>query len=272
MPLLYNISKGVFLFMEEQVDLNKGELFLKIHIPKFVFAGTSDAKEKDNDIKFGGLPVGLSIQKWPVCKECEVPMSFLFQMKHHPDRLPLGKEGRVLYLFQCGNEDSCSTWEADGGCNKVLIQESEDWSKELIIKRPHEKTTMLPDLAVREWETTEGTDQEEHSFWTHFGRTPIWIQSSEDMGVDYHFVVQLDYGFHVRAADLTELPIEETSEYNGKKSYKLKVGEDNSVWISETSLNEYFCPFANFGDSGSGYVFVNTSSNIASGKFIWQCY
>src|SRR5690606_12145841 len=146
---------------------------------------------------------------------------------------------------------------------KVLIQESEDWSKELIIKRPHEKTTMLPDLAVREWETTEGTDQEEHSFWTHFGGTPIWIQSSEDMGVDYHFVVQLDYGFHDRAADLTELPIEETSEYNGKKSYKLKVGEDNSVWISETSLNEYFCPFANFGDSGSGYVFVNTSSNIA---------
>jgi hypothetical protein len=245
---------------------------LKIHIPKFVFAGTSDAKQKDSTIKFGGLPVGLSVERWPICRECEVPMSFLFQMKHHADRLPLGKEGRVLYLFQCENGGSCSTWEADGGCNQVLIQESDAWKEEPLSDLPHNKTTLLPDLAVRDWETIEVKDQEEHSYWTHFGGSPIWIQSSEDLGAGYDFVGQLDYGVHVSVSDLSELPIEETSEYNGKKSYKVKVKENNYVWISELDADTYFCPLANFGDSGSGYVFVNIANGIASGKFIWQCY
>jgi hypothetical protein len=245
---------------------------LKIHIPNFVFAGTSDVQEKDNDVKFGGLPVGLPIAKWPDCKECRIPMTFLFQMKHHDDRLSLGKDGRVLYLFQCENEGGCSTWEADSGCNKVLIQEPEEWSNESITELPNEKTMMLPDLAVRNWETKVEAEDEKHPAWTHFGGVPVWIQSSEEMGENYRFVVQLDYGFHVKATNLSELPIGETSGYEGKKSYQLKVGEDDFVWISEAGPNEYYCPFANFGDSGSGYVFVDTDKQRPSGKFIWQCY
>ncbi|MCH5583649.1 DUF1963 domain-containing protein [Shimazuella sp. AN120528] len=240
-----------------------------IHIPKFAFAGFSDAKEKDNDVKFGGLPVGLPIEKWPVCKECEGPMTFLFQMKHHPTRLPLGKEGRVLYLFQCESEEGCSTWDAEDGCNKVLILEQEEWNNNPITELPDEDTLMLPDLAVTAWETKEETGQEN---WTHFGGTPIWIQSDEEVGENYQFAVQLDNGFRVKATDLSELPIGETSEYEGKKSYQLQVGEDEFVWISELGSNEYYCPFANFGDSGSGYVFINADSKSPSGKFIWQCY
>ncbi|WP_028776474.1 hypothetical protein [Shimazuella kribbensis] len=245
---------------------------MKIHIPHFVFAHTSDAKEKDNDCKFGGLPEGLPAEKWPVCKECEVPMSFLFQMKHHPERLPLGKEGRVLYVFQCENGGECSTWEADSGCNKVLILEPEEWDKTPMEGVPHDDTMMLPDIAVSKWETKEMTNQEDDSVWTHFGGEPIWIQSPESLGDNYVFTAQLDFSLVVKAADLAELPIGESSEYDGKKSYQLKVGEDDFVWISEAGGNQYHCPFANFGDSGSGYVFVNASIKNPTSKFLWQCY
>jgi hypothetical protein len=244
---------------------------LKIHIPHFVFANTSDAKEKDNDCKFGGLPKGLPKNQWPICSECEVPMTFLFQMKHHPERLSLGKEGRVFYLFQCENGGECSTWEADGGCNKAFILEPEDWDTTPIKTIPDEDTTILPEIAVSNWETKEVTHQDE-PVWTHFGGEPIWIQSPETVGDNYVFTAQLDFSLVVKATNLSELPIGETSEYEGAKSYQLKVGKDDFVWITESGSNKYYCPFANFGDSGSGYVFVNVTTKDTTGKFIWQCY
>jgi hypothetical protein len=243
---------------------------LNIHIPQFVFAGTSDAKEKDNAIQFGGLPKGLPAESWPVCSECEAPMTFLFQAKHHPEHLPLGREGRTLYLFQCEGEDGCTSWEADAGCNKALILEPELGSETPITEVPDEDTMLLPAISVASWISRE--QREKESDWTHFGGAPIWIQSEENVGGDYRFAVQLDYSLRVKATDLSELPIGETSEYEGKKSYQLKVGEDDFVWISEAGENEYHCPFANFGDSGSGYVFVNAAKENPSAKFIWQCY
>ncbi len=72
---------------------------MNINIPKFVFSNTEDAKNVDAGIKFGGIPVGLPEDQWPICADCGSSMSLLLQMQHHRERLPLGKEGRVLYLF-----------------------------------------------------------------------------------------------------------------------------------------------------------------------------
>src|SRR5262249_28878341 len=131
------------LLFKITLDLAYGGVMMKIHIPKFAFRHTQDAENRDTTIAFGGLPVGLPEEKWPVCSECETPLSFLFQMQHHPERLPLGKEGRILYLFQCENGGECSTWELEGGCNQVLILEPEEITA-TTAPHPDEDTLILP--------------------------------------------------------------------------------------------------------------------------------
>lgn len=243
-----------------------------IHIPQLVFAGTGDASTADQDVRFGGLPIGLAANKWPRCKECGVKMTFLFQMKHHLERLNLGREGRVLYLFQCETENNCSTWDAEAGCNSVIIVEPEEWDDTPITDVPQDETRMIPAIAVASWESREQREKED--VWTHVGGNPIWIQGEEDLGTGYQFAAQLDFSLRVVVSDLSELPIEETVEHDGIRSYRLKVGRDDYVWISASSStpNTYNCMFANFGDSGSGYVFVNPAEERATGRFIWQCY
>jgi hypothetical protein len=243
-----------------------------IHIPQFVFANTSDACTEDQDVHFGGLPIGLTTDKWPSCKECGIKMTFLFQMKHDSNRLDLGREGRVLYLFQCETDNNCSTWDAEAGCNQVLLVEPEEWDNTPIDDVPQEETKMLPAIAVTSWETRE--QQEKEDVWTHLGGKPIWIQGEEDLGTDYLFAAQLDFSLRVVVTNLSELPIEETVDHNGTSSYRLKVGKRDVVWISASSSspNTYNCSFANFGDSGSGYVFVNPAKEHGTGRFIWQCY
>jgi hypothetical protein len=61
--------------------------------------------------KFGGLPWGLPQERWPLCSKCGKPTTLLAQLCHHPVRLNLGKEGRVLFVFQCNHDHSICNFD-----------------------------------------------------------------------------------------------------------------------------------------------------------------
>lgn len=250
---------------------SKGEIYM-IHVPKFAFRHTTDAEHADS-AAFGGLPFGLPEDQWPICPECEGPLTFLFQMEHHNEYFPLGKKGRVLYLFQCESEEGCSSWEADSGCNHVLILEPEEFTN-TVAEQPDEDILILPELVVIDWETSENQEQIKAKSpfgGTRWGGDPQWIQSPENPPASYQFIAQIGSGFYVQVSDVSELEYEKTSKYNGSTSYQLTALDDEPYWISESGQNRYHCPFANFGDAGTGYLFVNPDPKKPTGKFLWQC-
>jgi hypothetical protein len=59
--------------------------------------------------------------KWPICRQCNTPMPLFAHLQHHPERMDLGMDGRVLYLFICNTDHVCSTWHPDEGGNAVMI-------------------------------------------------------------------------------------------------------------------------------------------------------
>src|SRR4051812_21734030 len=98
---------------------------MKYYVPKLEESKTynfqTDLKEK-----LGGVPFGFITEKYPVCNECHNPMTLLVQFVHNSERLNLGREGRVLLVFQCGENGSCAVWDADSGANNCFIVEPED--------------------------------------------------------------------------------------------------------------------------------------------------
>ncbi len=139
---------------------------------------------------------------------------------------------------------------------------------------PEKEVLILPELMVNRWETrAEDTDGKKHSFiGTKWGGNPEWIQNPEDFPAPFYFVAQLDYGKKVQLTNLSDMEIVDTYEFNGNMSYQVQLVGEELHWISELGDNMYYCPFANFGDAGVGYLFVDPNVEKPSGKFVWQCF
>lgn len=76
--------------------------------------------------RLGGQPWGLADEFWPVCTDCKKRQSLLAQLSHHPQRLNLGAEGRMLFVFQCNhNPGKCETWFGSWGANACFVLERE---------------------------------------------------------------------------------------------------------------------------------------------------
>jgi hypothetical protein len=75
--------------------------------------------------KFGGLPWGLPVTRWPLCAGCGQPQSLLAQLRHHRERLDLGRDGRVLHVFQCADwaNTGCSPFEWGRGRSACFVLE-----------------------------------------------------------------------------------------------------------------------------------------------------
>ncbi len=89
------------------------------------FAMKLGSKGEDS---FGGVPVGIGKDRWPVCVECGCPMTHVMTLHRHVERLPLTKHAAVQ-VFVCGNEETagaCEVWEPDEGSNAVLLLTDED--------------------------------------------------------------------------------------------------------------------------------------------------
>jgi len=246
---------------------------LKYYIPDIRI---SEDLEKQCSIedKYGGLPWGLDSSRWPTCNECQKSQSFLAQLMHNPERVDLGKEGRVLFVFQCNHDPGmCSTWEGGSGANACFIVEPEEIIKGFS-QLPEDSPIIENEVRVAAWlEREDGIpDSSASSFFeedlfyslpenligkvttgTKIGSVPEWIQSpSEAPGDGWQFLGQLD-----STHSFVSPPKKSASWVQG----------DGELWEGRTHYGEG----PNYGGGGIAYLFLNKNNPLPECWFFWQC-
>lgn len=223
--------------------------------------------------KLGGLPWGLKPEAWPKCRECGKSQSLLAQFMHHPERLDLGREGRVLSVFQCNHDPGmCSSWEGGSGANACVVTEPEELTGELSA-RPADEPPLEREVRISEWRMSEDdfSEEDRSKFFdesylelpdavreeilgiTRLGGVPYWLQSASEAPQDgWRFIGLLDstYRFFRKP----------TKEVSGVS--KEEQGADGC---------SYYCEGPNFGDAGIAYLFLRFGAGAPEGWFFWQC-
>ncbi|WP_124726398.1 hypothetical protein [Staphylospora marina] len=257
---------------------------MKSHIPLLVLhsdkAGGPDAPDR-----FGGLPAGFPANEWPVCAECGKAMSFLARFRHHPERFPLGREGRVLFLFQC-ESGTCASWEADGGANRVLILEPEQLT-EGTATPPDPEVPILPGAWVKDWVEKEDIPAEQApsaAEWLDFvggpvasdetgtklGGQPEWLQMPEPVEPPYRFAAQIDHVLLLGPEEPAHYLATENKDF---RTISLSPALDPPAEeMDDSGDDSRVIEFTSFGDGGRGYLFVNPDPKKPDGYFLWQSW
>jgi len=226
--------------------------------------------------KFGGLPWGLPNSRWPLCKDCGKPQSLLAQLGHDRDRLNLGRDGRVLFIFQCAHDPGlCATWDGHSGANACFVCEPEDLM-EGTTSAPRDAN--LPDHEVRVvgWErrmdlvsadvvpaffderrmnALPDAVRESVTFSTRAGGVPQWKQSpaeAPNRSAGWRFAAQLDSSYSFLRAPT--VPVD-------------WVSIDDEGYEGRTHIAQG----PNFGDGGLAYVFLRDTGSLPEGFVFWQC-
>ncbi|MEP6668051.1 MAG: hypothetical protein ABJF10_02800 [Chthoniobacter sp.] len=224
--------------------------------------------------KLGGRPWGLSAETWPKCRECGRSQSLLAQFVHHAARLNLGRDGRILSVFQCNHDPGmCSTWEGGSGANACFVTEPEDLLNALS-HLPADAPPLDREVRISEW--LEREDQISEADAAHFfsesayftlpsavkemaadltklGSVPQWVQSPDETPRDgWKFVGQLDdrYSFFREPGDQVAGAIEDPHRHHGRS---------------------HCCEGPNFGSRGIAYLFLRKGAGVPEGWFFWQC-
>jgi hypothetical protein len=231
-------------------------------------------KQSAPEDKFGGVPWGLESDTWPKCSDCGKSQSFLAQLLHDPVRLNLGREGRVLFVFQCNHDPGmCSTWEGGSGANACFVVEPEHLSRKLS-DLPADAPLVENEVRVLQWvERDDGLPLSVASAFfddskyyalpeeqrgavtsgTRLGGVPNWIQSPSEAPRDgWQFVGQFDSTHSFLTAPKTQAPW---------------VGVDAERWEGRTHYGEG----PNYGDGGIAYLFLKLTDTAPQGWFFWQC-
>jgi hypothetical protein len=273
---------------------------MKYWVPDLLLA-TQLPPQQELEDKLGGLPWGLPENLWPACRSCGNPQSLLAQFIHHADRLDLGAEGRVLFVFQCNYDPGqCPTWEGGGGSNACLILPRDALTSKLAAP-PRGDVKLETEARVRRWlEHDDGIPEDlyrsfidDKSIWslpegvtdkvatgTKLGGAPAWLQGADEgSGQGWRFVGQLDstYSFYspVPTPDVIGCHIgrKVDGQYIYDKPAKLKAGAPDWAFVDEEQYEgrSWLTEGPNFGDGGIGYIFVRTTAGATEGWFFWQC-
>lgn len=234
--------------------------------------------------KFGGLPWGLPAEDWPLCSECNRPLTHLFSLKHHYERLDLGREGRFVLVFQCNHDpDVCPTWDETSGANKVVFLDPYGYREALTPlpePQPNEMGTEVEHW-IRAWEVCEdGLDPAKYStyfgnhrlpnyrgdrevvkdgrgwgemFWeTRLGNAPGWIEEDTTCwpGVPFYF-----------AGQFSMFPV--ISE---------PIPQDRDPALFWEDGAGYTFAAAHYGHGGTAYLFIAPDFMNPQGLFFWQCF
>lgn len=221
--------------------------------------------------KLGGAPQGLPASSWPKCSECGKSQSLLAQFEHHPERLDLGRKGRVIFVFQCNHDPGmCSTWEALSGANACFVVEPEDLTdaetpvpsdappqdREVRIIEWHQRDDGLASELASNFRNDEAhmrLAEETHAkitWGTRLGGFPKWIQSADEAPKGWAFVGQLDSSYSFLSPP--------KGDYSWVKS-------DPDGFEGRTHVAEG----PNFG-FGLGYILLRRGSGVPEGCFFWQ--
>ena len=273
---------------------------MKYWIPDLQLA-TQLPPQQGLEDKLGGLPWGLPEGLWPVCSSCDAPQSFLGQFTHHAERLDLGSEGRVLFLFMCNFDPGmCPSWEGGGGSNACLILPGDVLTNTLTAP-PDDDVELETEARVRRWlghddgipenlyqsffadESISSLPEEvtgKVTWSTRLGGVPRWMQSADEgPGVGWRFVGQLDstYSFYSPVPTPDELGCPLGRKVEGRHVYDQpatkKEGAPNQAYVDEEKYEgrKWLIEGPNFGDGGIGYIFVRTTSGEPECWFFWQC-
>jgi hypothetical protein len=198
----------------------------------------------------------------------------LAQLLHHPVRLDLGREGRMLCVFQCNHDPGmCATWEGGSGANACFVIEPERIGRGLT-ELPADQPLVENEVRVVQWlERDDGIpasllpsfyDNDKFNALsidqirkipssTRLGGIPNWIQSpAEAPRDDWRFLGQLD-----STHSFLQAPAHPPSW----------VHMDKEKWEGRTHYGEG----PNFGDGGIAYLFVRNTDTSPQGWFFWQC-
>lgn len=207
--------------------------------------------------RLGGVPFGLPSDKWPTCKECGKSQSLLAQFNHDPERLDLGRAGRVLFVFQCSHDPGmCSNWKAFSGANACFVVEPESLTgaqtalpidappidpQALIAGWQDKDDGLAPEIAAKCFrdESLSEIDEdilEKITPITRLGSVPAWVQSADEAPrPGWRFVGQLDSTYRF---------LSPPREQSGP----------------------------NFGDAGTAFLFLKEDTDPPEGCMFWQCY
>jgi hypothetical protein len=186
---------------------------VKYFVPEIVVPQNGPIAQPARE-RLGGLPFGLPAEEWPICTDCGRSQSLLAQFNHHRTRLDLGREGRVLFVFQCAHDPGlCSTWEAFSGANACFVIDPEALGSQTT-ERPKDRPPTDHAVSIVGWvEREDGLDDEtvaafqsDDAFcalpddvrrrltWsTRLGGRPRWLQRADEAPRDgWSFVAQLD--------------------------------------------------------------------------------
>jgi hypothetical protein len=203
-------------------------------------------------------------------------MALLAQLAHHPERLDLGRTGRVLYVFQCDDSGGeCPTWERERGANAALVLEG----AELVQgpTPPPEGAPRLAEARVLGWRAlppgAQGVEAE-----TRAGGAPHFLQGPEEAPpAPWRFVAQLGslhrFEGPVPRADAVGCTVTRRvgGEYVQEQPASPKPGAP-AGGLSVDGEGRWSCQAANFGDAGVGYVYVRTDGPRPEACFFWQCH
>jgi len=217
---------------------------------------------------------GIPAARWPVCAQCGHSQSLLAQFVHHNQRLDLGREGEMLFIFHCNHDPGmCSTWEGGSGANACFVLEPEDLVNG-ISPIPDEKPLTETEVLNIEWIAKDDgvpaeyvpaffAESEYHELpeeivvraaqITRLGGVPSWLQRADEAPKnDWRFVFQLDnvYSYFTAPVVLGDPVHPDPDHWEGRSHY---------------------CIGPNFGDGGIGYIFLREATPVPQGWFFRQC-
>ncbi|MBP9093673.1 hypothetical protein KBI23_21825 [bacterium] len=245
-------------------------------------------EQKALEDKLGGLPWGLPAEKWPMCAMCTRPQSLLAQFVHDEERLNLGKAGRVLFIFfQCNfAPGDCETLDGSSGANSCFVLDAEELTDKLA-ESPASDLSVETEARVEEW-IRKVEDLEQASlaspykpnttFSTKLGGLPNFIQNEEEAPSDgYQFIGQLDYlyNFYSTLPAANEVGCSVIRFGRLRRSQKPDQIKSNAPHfiqeLAPSSEVRWYCDGANFGDAGTGYIYLKLEDTTTKGHFFWQC-
>jgi uncharacterized protein YwqG len=186
--------------------------------------------------KFGGQPIWLETPQWPQDAQGK-PLHFVGQIAIDSNVF-LGALGQMAYLFM-SNEEDAESWDTDSGDNAVIVQPGTPRSHVKV-----DNTSEGPTLFDKEYEV-EGRLKEEA------------YQVMPDLLDEDAYK---EYFRQLSGNKIGGTPLFVQGDEYPKGFERLLL-----------QLDSKRLPFEiNFGDSGTGYLFINT--NGTQGKFLWQCY